>query len=102
MARVCFRKGKPGVQGKSGMQKCGFPDWRGVSANKSLAKAGVAAQWHACARAWALSLALQKKPGKSSSFTKVLRFQGILSWELRRKAQLEKFRMGGDLENIRA
>jgi hypothetical protein len=79
MARVCFRKRKPGVEGKSGMQKCGLPDWRGVSANKSLAKAGAAAQWQACARPWVLSLALQKKPGKSSSFTKVLRYQGILS-----------------------
>lgn len=77
MARVCFRKRKPGVEGKSGMQKCGLPDWRGVSANKSLAKAGAAAQWQACARPWVLSLALQKKPGKSSSFTKVLRYQGI-------------------------
>lgn len=52
MARVCFRKRNLGVQGKSGMQKCGLPEWRGVSANKSLAKAGDASQRQACARPW--------------------------------------------------
>lgn len=40
-----------------------------------------------------MSTIKKKVHGKSNSFRKVLKFQESLSWELRRKAQLEKYRM---------